>query len=300
MFLKTKFMQTRPGTGLQATLYQGTKRMKGSNNCVSIASEEDIGSHAIDEHGRYAIRTPLSDSDTRQVSFAREEARFALLAAYSDVGPNIYDIWYASKSTKEQKKGLHMVMDYFSMDLHELIFRHTDWMLQNKGKVASAIEACAMKLARLQIFSYDIKSANIVVNTSPFDLKFIDFSNTYCEWCKGASKEESVYKMLQAHTKNSSLIDVVIASTMLIILSANIGIELYEHRKKDNTTYEDRVKMHVLRDKMRSLRSQSPAYTVYLIKCVLRNSNVKECLDHYLGKRNSGTRRVFDYAHFTR
>ena len=47
------------------------------------------------------------------------------------------------------------------------------------------------------------------------------------------------------------------------------------------------------------LRDETPAFQVRLIKQVLRHENVKECLEHY-PRRNAGTRRVFELAHFRR
>ena len=301
MFLKTRFVQKRSGTGMATALRLGVDKMEGSNNCVCRATASPtMSSDEIDERGEYAVRTPLADSDTRKLSYAREEARFTLMASNTGIGPNVYDVWYCESSSKQQNKGLHVVMDFLSMDLHEALFHETEWSMEHRDKLVARIEECVMKLAQMGIFTYDIKSSNIVLNKSPFDMRFIDFSNTYTE-LRGGTHENTVYGMLASKTRNNSkLIDATIATTTMVILSANLSIEIWERRKRDNTTRDERERLNILRDRMRTLRRSTPAHVVHLVKCVLRNEDVKECIEHYMGRRNAGTKRVFEYAYFDR
>ena len=302
MFLKTKFVQKRTGTGVAPALRVGKTRMEGSNNCVCRCTlRPSVKADDIDERGEYALRTPLIDSDTRKLSFAREEARFSLMAAYADVGPRVYDIWYCETSSKQQNKGLHVVMDFLAMDFHEALFHETEWVMEHKTAIVDRIEGCVMKLAQMGVFTYDIKSSNIVLDKEPLDLRFIDFSSTYTELRDGTSRDDGVYSMLASKVRNNpKMIDTAIAVATMVILSANLTMEIFERRKSDNTLPAERERLQIMRERMRALRRSTPAYVVHLVKCILRDEDVKECVEHYMGRRNAGTRRVFEYAYFTR
>ena len=133
-------------------------------------------------------------------------------------------------------------MDFCEMDTHEA---------QGVGSRAPARprgrdHALRGRPVQGELFSADIKAGNIVLDRSPLNVRFVDSSHTYCEHAT-TSGPASVYRMLASHTKDGVVVEAVVAAATLILLSANLSMDLYDNRRRHNLEREERVRLHVLR-----------------------------------------------------
>ena len=232
------------------------------------------------------------------------------MAAYHNISPEIYDIWYCSLGTRFQNKGLHMLMEFYPADLHDIIFHDEEFMSSKKKEIALQLDNCAIAMSKIGMMSYDIKSSNIVVQKSPLSIRFIDYGNDYCECCDINSLEKTSKNMNPVLTsiadqcrkyKNSKKVyESVLRISTLICLSANIHNEIHKRRRQYNLSETQRINLNPLYDYMKLLRSETPSVIVKLIKMLLRTENVKECTEHYNGNRNSCVKRMFKCANFVR
>lgn len=308
MYLKTKFVAPRKGTGLPEYLRLSPQNNSGSNNAFCRAHSSKHLGHDI------GVRRPLKKSDTRKMSSASEEAKLTLIAAYVNASPKVFDIWYCARGTREQNKGLHVVMERFPNDMHDIIFRDLEFLERHRGDIARELDKCAIALSKVGMITYDIKSSNIVVRKDPLDVKFIDYGNDYCEMYdmsaidlqgkRAHGGENPVLSELVAQCrrfKNSKKIfESVVRISILVCLSANISNEIHKRRREYNLGQDLRRRMNPLHDYMKHLRQGTPAAIVRLVKVVLRSDNVRECNEHYNGNRNSCVKRMFRHANFMR
>lgn len=296
-FVKTRLVAPRKGSGMPPGLTIDEKITAGGSNNRVVSGLF---------HGKpVVVRTPLSDSDTRRESFSRQEAKMTLIAACHGIAPPVYDIWHCKAGTKTQRKGLHMIMHLYTHDLHNVIFHNRDWFMEHKSALCTKLCECAMTMARQRMFSYDIKSSNIVVDDrkNDVDVRFIDFGYTYCEYFGGkASSECPVLTALHEASKRTpnpqSAFEQALFTTMLILLTAQISTEMHDNRKRHNLNAKQRQTLNPLFHSMRKLRDDTPYGIIRLVKIILRHERVRECTEHYNGKRNANVRRTFALANF--
>ena len=229
-----------------------------------------------------------------------------LIAACHGFAPPVYDIWHCKSGTKDQKKGLHMIMRLYPHDLHNVIFHNQEWFLEHKGALCTKLCECAMIMARQRMFSYDIKSSNIVVDDrkGELDVRVIDFGHTYCELLssKSSGSECPVLAALHDAAKRTpnpqNAFEQALFTTILVLLTAQISTEMYDNRKRHNIGAKHRQALNPLFHSMRKLRDDTPYGIVKLVKFVLRHERVRECVEHYNGKRQANVRRTFILANF--
>lgn len=300
VFVKTKLVTARKGDGIQHGLVVGHRLNKGSNSAVYAAKTPSGDDDVV-------VRKPMHDSDTRKKSAALAEAAYTLIAANAGVTPHIHDMWYCASGTDKQRRGLHVVMQRYPMDLHDVIAHHGDWVVENRDAIAKALDKCAVELSRCGLLTFDIKSGNVVLRKSPLSIKFIDFSDDYCERCeysKATSSESREITPTLAHVASRAgshkAYESVIRLSILILLSASLTTELHQRRRSDNINASRRHLLNPLTTHLQRLRKETPAHIVRLIKYVLRSEDVRQCAEHYNGNRNACVRRMFDLSNFNR
>lgn len=296
-YVKTRLMVPRKGSGMPSGIFIDEKVISGGSNNHVVSG--------LLNGTRVAIRTPLSDSDTRRESFSVQEAKMTLIAAYHGFAPPVYDIWHCKSGTKDQKKGLHIIMRLYSYDLHNVIFHNKEWFMQHKSALCTKLCECAMMMARQRMFSYDIKSSNIVVDNcrDELDVRFIDFGFTYCELLNPKKSDDCpVLTALNEAAKRTPnphhAFEQALFTAILVLLTAQISTEMYDNRKRHNIDAKQRQVLNPLFHSMTKLRDDTPYGIVRLVKLILRHERVRECVEHYNGKRNANVRRTFVLANF--
>lgn len=297
VFIKTKLVATRSGDGLPNGVRVGKRIGKGSNSAVYAATCKS-GTDIV-------IRRPLHDSDTRKRSNAVVEAANTLIAANAGVSPAVYDIWYCTSGTRQQRRGLHVVMKRMEVDLHDVIFKDQEWTVQHRDTLARGIDKCAVELARAGLLTFDIKAGNVMLNKSPFVVRFVDFSNEYCErleYGRFTTTDTAAPTLAHVASKVGSAkgYESVLRLTTLILLSASIATEIHNRRREHNLGASMRCLLNPLHSHMRKLRMETPAQVVRMVKYVLRSENVRECAEHYNNNRNACVRRLFNLSNFVR
>jgi hypothetical protein len=92
----------------------------------------------------------------------------------------------------------------------------------------------------------------------------------------------------------------LIYATMVIILSSNIAYTLSQSNRASRCSASDKAILNFMAGAASDLREYTRTSHVELIMKILRHNEVRETLRHYMGRRNSGTKRVFSFASFTR
>ena len=85
---------------------------------------------------------------------------------------------------------------------------------------------------------------------------------------------------------------------MLLILSSNIAITLDQSRTASRQVFADDQSLNFMASAARDLRDQMSGTHIGLVKSILRQRDIRDTLRHYMGRRNCGTKRCFDYAGF--
>ena len=294
VFSKTKLHCNR--TVLPKGLCLGDVEMgKGSNNRV-------VESFWNDE--TCAVRMPRRRSDTQQKGAATWEFCHTLKASQLGVAPCIYASWYAKHATRDFPSGLYFVTECFPNDLEDMFMSQSrrSLMMRKSDTIAECIVESLSKLARANMFLYDLKPSNLVVNMNEEDsvaVKFIDFGRDFCEW--GGTKEKDactpVIDMVNSLVKG----DVerkahILFASMLVQLAATTTHHLCQDRRYHRMGREERGDINGIARAAKSLLEGMQGCNVRIVREVLRSDPVKGVLGHYLGRRNSGTRRTLRLA----
>ena len=321
-YCRTTLLTRRPGTGFPNGLILGRELSKGSNSSVRRAAlmdpteeddeEDDILSRSMkrvhhcalaDANGGYVLRGPRHDSDTIKQSHAQWEGELSLKTAQWKVGPPIYDMWYCARTTREQRHGLYMVMKHYECDLRDAILEKTSEIMEHSSHIGAQIVACVLTLSQQGILLYDIKPSNVVLSLDPLDVRLIDFGRDFCESADSPGGEgviPALQKVLECegYTKPADLCT-LLGLVMLVQLSAILGSEI--HRFRRTLKVLDRTQRHELngmRAHLATLRKQTSGRMVRVLREALRNESIRSNLRHYLGARDSATRRVFSLSGF--
>ena len=317
-FSKTKLLVERKGTGWPMALFCGRCLARGSNSkvfrgmCISTEKAwNDVAAEArreaqqrTNECGDLAVRIPRHESDTAHASHAKWEFCLAALAAYHGIGVDIYDAFYAPKTTRMQHKGLHMVMKHYPMDLSTAILDFEDDFEMNKAAIGQQLCDKIRTLASLDILMYDLKAQNVVLSFEPLDVRFIDFGKEFTErrgtehcptidfvdgWLRERGRSD-------ARTRQS-----VLEATMLVILSSTITHEM--HSQKRSLKVYDKAMREQLNPIIGLVQRRRETMTPLVVQCVkevLRQEPVIDTVTHYSGSRDANTRRMFSRAGFVR
>ena len=301
-YQRTTFVAARTGDGLP----QGVKLIraigKGSNNRVHLAKKGNA---------LLAVRIPRAKSDTRRLTNAALEFENSMVAARIGAAPQIYDAWYTRRATAEQPCGLHMITECFSLDLHALATQDVKKFARLHDELQERTVAHLRNMAKTGLLCYDLKAANAVVNTTPFDLRFVDFGSDYSEYRPFDIHNEHVerapvlsYIQRLVQPLESTSFDhkwaysELIYSVMLILLSSSIELTLHQCPSAMRESAAKRRFLNFLCGECRRQRQCIRPELIPLIKQILRHRDIKDTIQHYMGRRNGGTKRTFALSGF--
>lgn len=305
-FQRVTLLQSREGTGLPKGMKLIRLLGKGSNNAVYLAETRE-GANVI-------VRQPRRNSDTQRIGNASWEFRNTAIAAKLQVAPKIYDAWYVRHATKFQRSGLHIICDYYSQDVHSLLI-DTPKKVIGITKILRDKSTMHLKtMAENCLINYDLKPSNMVFSEDEYgniDVRFIDFGRDFCEWRPYSETNEYlerapvlsfIQNVAEEYASDSvtacDLYKKLIYITMVVMLSANISYTLDQSRHAMRASFAERAILNFMAHASSELRSCTRGKHVSLIKMILRHRDIKETMRHYMGRRNCGTKRVFQYAGF--
>ena len=307
VYQRTKLIQPRKGTGLSSDIKVLRLLGKGSNNKVFLASYKNREPDII-------VRTPRQKSDTQRIGNASWEFRNTAIASTLGVAPKMYDAWYVRHSTSKQRSGLHMIAEYFPYDVHNLLVEEPQKVIP----IAHILRGQAMehmrKMANSGMLCYDLKPSNMVFSDiKGIQLKFIDFGRDFCEWKPFSVAneylerapvlsyvEEIAIKHADDKMSAETLYKELIYAVMIIILSSNIAFTLSQSSRAARCSANEKAMLNFMAGAAFDLRQYTRKSYIELIMKILRHQEVRDTLRHYMGRRNSGTKRVFSFASFTK
>jgi tRNA A-37 threonylcarbamoyl transferase component Bud32 len=301
---KEGFIKPRDGTGYPKGFKVIESMGKGANNFVRLAELKGI---------KYVIREPRRRSDTQRHENAVCEFRNTICASRIGIAPALYDAWFCRHSSKRQKNGLYLICEHFDRDLSHMVSSSPGTLLLHRQQVAERALRNISAMSEAGLFNYDLKPSNAVVRKDEkggFDLRFIDFGKDFCELNPFPPSGEldflqscPVTSQLQRFllTNCDSIREAgeayasVLFKAMLIIFSATLSCCI---ESLDCVSLEQKSSLHIVGPACQRARCNSTKVEMDAIKMVLRNEDVRGTLRHYLGRSNSGTRRIFRYANF--
>ena len=256
-----------------------------------------------DATGDYVLRGPRHDSDTVKQSHAQWESELCLRTAQWKVGPPIFDIWYCSRTTREQRRGLYMVMQHYECDLTDAILKKTPTMIDNSVEIGAQIVGRVLTLSQQGILLYDIKPSNVVLNLDPVDVRLIDFGRDFCESLDSGGGGQVIHELQREleHEGYTERADVcrLLGLVMLVQLSAIFSSEIQRLRfSLKILSRTQRKALNGMRVHLYSLRRETSGRMVRVVRAALRNESIRSNLRHYLGARDSATRRVLALSGF--
>lgn len=301
----------RTGDGIPFNLKMDKRLGKGSNNSVYLCE-------CVDNNASYAIRIPRRGSDTQKLKNAEEELRLSVLAADHRLAPQIYDAWYNKHASQEQPSGLHIIQEYFPHTMSSFLTDDVNVLLEKCSAFATIVESHLRQLAKLGILSHDLKLGNLVAripdkdSESSIDVRFIDFGKDFCEHLSFRKKEhidETSPTLTELHRivnkvrarngeETEDVYTHVLFCAMLIILTVNIHSEIEYNKYGLRMNSKDREKLNFLVPVCQRVRAATPGRYVKAVKALLRQPALRENMCHYIGRRNSGTRRLFVKSQF--
>lgn len=250
------------------------------------------------------LRAPRRRSDTQQRGNAIWEFRHTLRAAALNVGPKVLTAWYARHAMEGWTSGLYLVMERCDDDLDSYICRgNVNELMKSHDLWTSSIVNALSRLADEQLFVYDLKPGN-VVTTFDGTIKIIDYGKDFSEWNGNVlgTKDIPVIEMIR-HTilhETGTCDDVhvshILFACMMIILSATTTHLIYDERRHHRMNAATRSGIHPVVTTTCALLDSMQGRNVAIVRRVLRTDSVRGVLRHYLGRRNSGTRRVCQIA----
>lgn len=278
---------------------------KGSNNKALEATYN--GASVV-------LRAPRRRSDTQQRTSALWEFRQTLKAAQLGVSPKLIDACYARHAQGPWTSGLYLVMERFDTDLDEAIRSQASLrsqLLAEDGllmqRVSEQIVSGLAKLASVNFLVFDLKPSNVVlrVKDGGAEARIVDFGKDFCEWHTKEDDPDArtpVITGLQcaiARTTShntGALLKHILFSVMLVQLASVNTFQLHEDRHRHRLSASERRVLNKFAVFARTLIDSMRASHVGLLRRTLRTDEVRGVLQHYLGRRNAGTRRVLRYA----
>lgn len=312
-YARTRLLTKRPGTGMPANLILGRALGSGSNSrvCRALLVDEHVDPRDAERmarlrqrasrEGTYVVRTPLRESDTIKQSHAVFEFEMTALGAHLGVAPALFDAWYVPQTTKTQRRGLHVIMERYQMDLADAITKWPEELTRRASALSEQLVGHFELLAGRGVFMYDVKPCNTVLNLDPVRVRLIDFGKDFCEKWKSSTADVTAHaeKALQRQgCMNVANMTTVLRVTMMILMSAACASVIHEERRELKLHARDRAKLNVLHDAVQRARGTCTPAQVRVIKEILRHESVRSNTRHYLGKRNSAVKRVFRLANF--
>ena len=298
-YAKTVLTRARRGDGLPPKLEIQDEIGRGSNNRVFRAIFD--GEHLV------TVRRPRRKSDTERVGYATCEFRHTLLASRLGVAPILYDAWYVRHAKTDQRAGLHMIQQYYPYDLMDAFSKIPEEVGSHCDEIGAAIDKNIKLMADANMLCYDLKPGNIVISFEETpDVKFIDFGREFCEHhseknevrtCVSDSIRVAARAYAKKHSQNAEEIHkYLLYCTMTIILAATTTDAVYKNRATLRADRDTRRTFQCMRKYANAILDDTRGDIIKLLKDILRIDEVRELLRHYVGRRNSGTRRIFRLA----
>ena len=278
------------------TLLVGEELGKGANNRVRSAQRVLQGN----KNQPCVLRVPRRKSDTQQTDSALWEVRYTLRAAQLGAAPALFDAWWSKHAHGEWPSGLYLVSERLSLDMDTLLTEHPREVfaeyIESIGR--ESIE-CVKRLAYDRLFVYDLKPSNMMVRLmedGEAHVRVIDFGREFCEWdVEGA--DTSVIDMLRREgCTDDTRISHILFAFMLIQLASTTTRRLREDRRSHRMDAEERFASNPFVRYATELLDGMRGCDIALVRRVLRHDSVKGVMQHYLSRRDAGTRRVFRCA----
>ena len=303
LYQRTKLLETRGGNGIPNEITVQEELGRGSNNRVFKGVHKN-GTNVV-------IRCPRRKSDTERAGYATWEFRHTLVASKLGIAPKLYDAWYVRHSKPKQKSGLHLICEYLPIDGQNAYHSYIEEVLTNKSKIEEKIYNHLLLLANNDMFCYDLKPGNIVMDFDDFKVKFIDFGREFCEqnpWESDSSDRAPITtyikKIAQENTETDEegckLYRHLLFLTMLVLLSSNTSYYLFTIKEKINADKKLREDLNFVSYTAKSVLGDTRGKLISMIRKILRNEDIKSCCCHYMSRRNAGTRRILQWADGTK
>lgn len=302
LYQRTSLIRKRTGSGLPRGLRLVKRLAKGANNSVFLYETQD--------REKVIVRQPRSKSDTKVLGNATWEFRNTAIAVKAGAAPALYDAWYNRHRTEKQPAGLHFVCEHFDMDVHKLLYDHSSFAISNVSDLRRQTCLHLRNMAKEGLFNYDLKPSNMVCRMEPsLEVRFIDFGRDFSEWrpydlnndylerAPILSKLQTAVDCDGSYDPRKMYEDLCYA-LMVIVLSANISFNLGNTSQLESTSQRDMLNFLV--PVASDLRRQIQGRHVTILKSILREERVRDTLRHYIGKKNCGTKRTFDYSGFSK
>ena len=239
-YSKNKFYRSR--TSLPDESEIGDVELgKGSNNRVieSFWNDEQCAIRILGVRATHSKRSCDGSSDT------------LLKASQLGASPRIYDAWYAKHATQQFPSGLYLVTECFAHNLEDMFLSRSNrsFIVRKSDDIADSISRSLWKLALSDMFLYDLKLSNIVVNVDEehdiITTKIIDFGREFCEWAGTGEKDactpiiDMVTSLVEGNVEKKAHI---LFACMLIQLAAittyHLSIDRHRHRMDREMRHE--------------------------------------------------------------
>ena len=293
---------------------------KGSNNQV-IAAKWD-GSHCV-------LRVPRRKSDTQQRGSAIWELKQTLHASRMGAAPKVLDAWYVRHAKGPWTSGLYMILERLDCTLDDALGDpecevFEDMFEKESGgaetaiaQIGASVVTALDNLAQTNLFVFDLKPSNLLLKRGEGGEEgetmkgyVIDFGRDFCEWEQDSRLADARTPIIDGLRKliserkgeekdASALTQHILFSAMLVQLSAITTFNMVSDRRKSRFTHTEREKYNPFLPYAKKLLASMRGQNMTLLKWVLRDDEVRGVLRHYLGRRNSGTRRVLAMAQGT-
>ena len=230
-----------------------------------------------------------------------------MTAANLGVAPELYDAWYVRHKKPKQKAGLYLIQEHFDCDMQNAILEYSEEVMSNMYEIERQIHSHIEKLANNEMFCYDLKPGNIVLNINKPVVKFIDFGREFCEqnpWdCNNTERvpvTSYIKKLSLLHTEDDEeackLYKHLLYITMMVILSANTTYFIHSVKEKTNSDKELRYQLNYIVSKTKDVLENTRGKVIKIVREILRQEDIKSVISHYMSRRNSSTKRVFKWA----
>mgnify|MGYP001267112999 CR=1 FL=1 len=303
LYQRTKLLVGRSGNGIPHEITVQEELGRGSNNRVFKGLHKD-GTNVV-------IRCPRRKSDTERAGYATWEFRHTLIASKLGIAPHLYDAWYVRHAKPKQKAGLHLISEYLPIDGQHAYHSYIDEILTKKSQIEEKIYENLRIMAENDMFCYDLKPGNIVMDLDTLKVKFIDFGREFCEqnpWNVDSSDRAPITtyikKMVLENVENEEdgckMYRHLLFLTMLILLSSNTSYYLFTIKEKINADKKMREDLNFVSFTAKSVLGDTRGKLIKMVRKILRQEDIKSCCRHYMTKRNAGTRRILQWADGTK
>lgn len=301
LYQRTKLLEKRSGTGLSSSFELLEEIGRGSNNRVFKALHKESNQVVV-------VRYPRRKSDTERAGYASWEFRHTLMASNLGIAPEMYDAWYVRHATTKQKSGLHMVTEYLPHDGQEIYSTFLmENVLENKAEMEENIINNIKKMADIGMLCYDLKPGNMVVDFEDFNVKFIDFGREFCEYSTWDMNSEErtpvtsyIKKICVTNTKTDNeakqMYHYLLFLTMIVLLSSNTAYYISSVKEKSNIDKQLRETLNVIAPYTKQLLDGTKGKIIRFLKKILRQEDIRATCRHYMSRRNSGTKRIINWA----